>query len=69
LGDPAAGGDAGGGSGASVAGTSTALAAFRSQGMTTVLGVLAAIELVLCLLVRAFVERAINRRTRRDGDG
>jgi hypothetical protein len=67
LGDPAAGGDAG--SAASAGGTSTALAAFRSQGMTRVLGVLAAIELVLCLLVPAFVERATNRRTRRDGGG
>jgi phosphate ABC transporter phosphate-binding protein len=69
LGDPATGGDPGTGNGASAAGTSTELAAFRSGGMTTVMGVLAAIELVLCLLVPAFVGRAITRRIRRDGGG
>ena len=57
----AAGGDA--------AATSSELAAFRSQTTTTVMGVLAAIEVVLVLLVPAFVGRAISKRRNRDNGG
>ena len=46
--------------------TSTELAAFRSGGMNTVFGVLAAVEVVLVLLVPAFVARAISRRKARN---
>lgn len=60
-----AGADAGGANGESAA----QLAAFRSQGSTTVMGVLAAIEVVLVLLVPAFVARAINRRRARGEEG
>jgi ABC-type phosphate transport system substrate-binding protein len=49
--------------------TATQLAAFRPQGMTSTMGVLAAIEVVLVLLVPAFVARAISRRRARNGEG
>lgn len=52
----------------SVAGTSSELAAFRSQNITRVMGVLAAVELVLVLLVPAFVARA-NERRKAAGEG
>ncbi len=53
----------------SVGATTTDLAAFRSHNDTTVMGVLAAIELVLVLLVPAFVARTIARRRTRDNNG
>jgi phosphate ABC transporter phosphate-binding protein len=54
------GGD--GGSGSDLAGSATELAAFRSDGMTTTLGVLVGVQLLLVLLVPPFVARAARRR-------
>jgi len=62
------GGSAGGSGGDSPA-TASELAAFRSQTTTTVMGVLAAAEVVLVLLVPAFVARAITKRRNRDNGG
>ena len=59
------GGSNGSGDGSNDA-SSTELAAFRSSGMNTVFGALAAVEVVLVLLVPAFVARAISRRRARD---
>lgn len=72
--DPGTGlplGSAGAGNGTGVApGTATDLAAFRSTGMNRVLGILAAVELVLVLLVPAVVARAAaRRRAKNDGNG
>jgi phosphate transport system substrate-binding protein len=57
----------GGGSGAGLTGSATELAAFRSDGMSTTLGVLVAVQLLLVLLVPPFVARAVRRR-REAGD-
>lgn len=70
--DPGAATDSTGsgtGTGTAATGKSSELAAFRSQGMTAVLGVLAAIELVLVLLLPAIVGRVVTRRrTEREGN-
>lgn len=62
-------GDSSGGSVGDAVATSSELAAFRSQTMTTVMGVLAAVEVVLVLLVPAFVARAIGKRRNRNNGG
>jgi len=55
-------GDDSGGSGSDLAGSATELAAFRSDGMSTTLGVLVGVQLLLVLLVPPFVARAVRRR-------
>jgi phosphate transport system substrate-binding protein len=50
------------GDGSDLAGSATELAAFRSDGMTTTLGVLVGVQLLLVLLVPPFVARAVRRR-------
>ncbi|QUQ63560.1 phosphate ABC transporter substrate-binding protein PstS [Kutzneria sp. CA-103260] len=62
-------GDSAGGSGGDSSATASELAAFRAQSMTTVMGVLAAVEVVLVLLVPAFVARAISKRRNRNNGG
>ncbi|WP_236795935.1 substrate-binding domain-containing protein [Amycolatopsis sp. GM8] len=61
--------DQNGSADSAVAGTSSQLAAFRGSGMTTLLGVLAAIELILVLLVPALVRRALERRQQGQKNG
>jgi hypothetical protein len=63
------GNDPSGGSGGDATGTASELAAFRTQTTTTVMGVLAAVEVVLVLLVPAFVARAISKRRNRNNGG
>lgn len=53
-----------GGSGSDLAGSPTELAAYRSEGITTTLGVLVGVQLLLVLLVPPFVARAVRRRQR-----
>jgi phosphate transport system substrate-binding protein len=50
------------GSGSDLAGSATELAAFRSDGMTTTLGLLVGLQILLVLLVPPFVARAVRRR-------
>ncbi|MCT2584285.1 phosphate ABC transporter substrate-binding protein PstS [Actinophytocola gossypii] len=50
------------GDGSTLAGSATELAAFRSDGMTTLLGALVGVQLLLVLLVPPFVARAARRR-------
>lgn len=57
------------GSGSDLAGSATELAAFRSDGMTTTLGVLVGVQLLLVLLVPPFVARAIRRRRQSPDQG
>jgi phosphate transport system substrate-binding protein len=57
------------GSGSDLAGSATELAAYRSDGMSTTLGVLVGVQLLLVLLVPPFVARAVRRRRNlADGD-
>jgi phosphate transport system substrate-binding protein len=55
-------GGEGDGSGSTLAGSPTELAAYRSDGITTTLGVLVGVQLLLVLLVPPFVARAVRRR-------
>jgi ABC-type phosphate transport system substrate-binding protein len=55
-------GEGGDGSGASLSGSATELAAYRSEGISTLLGVLVGVQLLLVLLVPPFVARAARRR-------
>lgn len=57
-----------GGSGSDLAGSPTEMAAYRSAGMTTTLGVLVGVQLLLVLLVPPFVARAVRRRQQRASD-
>lgn len=59
-------GDAGG---ADLAGSPTEMAAFRSDGMSTTLGVLIGVQILLVLLVPPFVARAARRRRDSAGNG
>jgi hypothetical protein len=54
------------GSGSDLAGSATELAAYRSEGVTTTLGVLVGVQLLLVLLVPPFVARAVRRRREAD---
>jgi phosphate transport system substrate-binding protein len=54
--------EGGDGSGADLAGSATELAAYRSTGISTLLGVLVGVQLLLVLLVPPFVARAARRR-------
>lgn len=59
-------GDGADGSGSDLAGSATELAAYRSDGITTTLGVLVGVQLLLVLLVPPFVARAMRRRRSSD---
>ncbi|HEX6356010.1 phosphate ABC transporter substrate-binding protein PstS [Actinophytocola sp.] len=59
-------GDEADGSGTDLAGNPTELAAYRSEGITTTLGVLVGVQLLLVLLVPPFVARAVRRRQNRE---
>lgn len=50
------------GSGSDLAGSATEMAAFRSDGMSSTLGVLVGVQILLVLLVPPFVARAARRR-------
>ncbi|HEX4703278.1 MAG TPA: substrate-binding domain-containing protein, partial [Pseudonocardiaceae bacterium] len=55
-----------GGSDSGPGATASQLAAFRSGGVNTAMGVVAVVEVLLVLLVPAFVARAVNRRRARN---